>query len=35
MKQDDNRKKVFHELRKELRKDRAKVAVAPITEFGL
>ena len=35
MKQDENRKKVFHELRKELRKDRAKVAVAPITEFGL
>ena len=35
MKQDENRKKVYHELRKELRKDRAKVAVAPITEFGL
>ena len=31
----DNRKKVYHELRKELKKDRAKVAVAPITEFGL
>ncbi len=35
MKFDENRKKVYHELRKELRKDRAKVAVAPITEFGL
>ena len=35
MKQDENRKKIYHELRKELRKDRAKVAVAPITEFGL
>ncbi len=35
MKKEENRKKVFHELRKELRKDRAKVAVAPITEFGL
>ena len=35
MKKEENRKKVYHELRKELRKDRAKVAVAPITEFGL
>ena len=35
MKFDENRKKVYHELRKELRKDRAKVALAPITEFGL
>ena len=35
MRLDENRKKVYHELRKELRKDRAKVAVAPITEFGL
>ncbi|MGY8783473.1 MAG: Rne/Rng family ribonuclease [Fidelibacterota bacterium] len=35
MKHQDNQKKVYHELRKELRKDRAKVAVAPITEFGL
>ena len=35
MKQDENRKKIYHELRKELRKDRAKVAVAPITEFGI
>jgi len=35
MKKDENRKKVYRELRKELKKDRAKVAVAPITEFGL
>ena len=35
MRREENRKKVYHELRKELRKDRAKVAVAPITEFGL
>ena len=35
MKFEENRKKVYHELRRELRKDRAKVAVAPITEFGL
>jgi len=35
MKFEENRKKVYHEIRKELRKDRAKVAVAPITEFGL
>jgi len=35
MRYDENRKKVYLELRKELKKDRAKVAVAPITEFGL
>ncbi|MBH09003.1 MAG: ribonuclease G [Candidatus Marinimicrobia bacterium] len=35
MQLDENRKKVYQELRKELKKDRAKVAVAPITEFGL
>tara|TARA_B100000003_G_scaffold62505_1_gene55894 strand:- start:8901 stop:10448 length:1548 start_codon:yes stop_codon:yes gene_type:complete len=35
MKYEDNRKKVYQALRTELRKDRAKVAVAPITEFGL
>jgi len=35
MRKNDNRKKIYHELRKELRKDRAKVAVTPITEFGL
>ena len=35
MRQDGNKKKIYNELRKELRKDRSKVAVAPITEFGL
>ena len=35
MRYEENRKKVYHELRRELKKDRAKVAVAPITEFGL
>ena len=35
MRLEENRKKIYHELRKELRKDRAKVAVSPITEFGL
>lgn len=30
-----NQRKVYHELRKELNKDRAKVAVSPISEFGL
>ena len=35
LRKDENRKKIYHELRKELRNDRAKVAVTPITEFGL
>jgi ribonuclease G len=30
-----NKKKVFEELKKEFRKDRAKVTVLPMTEFGL
>ena len=30
-----NRKKVFDELKKEFRKDRAKIAMLPMTEFGL
>ena len=33
MKFEENRKS-YHELRRELKRDRAKVAVAPITEFG-
>jgi ribonuclease G len=33
--EDRNRKKVYDELRKEFRKDRAKVTVLPMTEFGL
>jgi len=32
---DRNRKKVFDELKKEFRKDRAKIAMLPMTEFGL
>jgi len=35
MREEDNRRKVYYELRKELKKDRAKVAVSPITDFGL
>ena len=35
MRKEENREKIYHELRRELRKDRAKVAVSPITEFGL
>lgn len=35
MREEDNRRKVYYELRKELRKDRAKVAVSPISDFGL
>jgi ribonuclease G len=30
-----NKKKVYEELKKEFRKDRAKVTVLPMTEFGL
>jgi len=30
-----NRKKVYDELRKEFRKDRAKVSILPMSEFGL
>lgn len=32
---DRNKRKVFEELKKEFRKDRAKVTVLPMTEFGL
>ena len=35
MREVDNQNKVYYELRKELKKDRAKVAVSPISEFGL
>jgi ribonuclease G len=35
MREEANRRKVYYELRKELKKDRAKVAVSPISEFGL
>jgi ribonuclease G len=32
---DKNRKKVYDEMKKELRRDRAKVTVLPMTEFGI
>ncbi|MDP6455996.1 MAG: Rne/Rng family ribonuclease [Candidatus Marinimicrobia bacterium] len=35
MQEEKNKKKVYNELRKELRKDRAKFAVSPISDFGL
>ena len=35
LEEDRNRKKVFEELKKEFRRDRAKVTVLPMTEFGL
>ena len=35
MKEESNRKKIYFELRKELKKDRAKVAISPISDFGL
>jgi ribonuclease G len=35
LEEDKNRKKIFDELRKEFRKDRAKVSVIPMSDFGL
>ena len=35
MREEANCRKVYYELRKELKKDRAKVAVSPISDFGL
>ena len=35
LEEDKNRKKVYDELKKEFRKDRAKVAILPMTDFGL
>jgi hypothetical protein len=35
MAEERNRKKVYDEMRKELRNDRAKSSVLPLTEFGL
>jgi ribonuclease G len=32
---DKNRKKVYDELKKEFRKDRAKIALLPMTDFGI
>ncbi len=35
LEEDKNRKKIFDELRKEFRKDRAKVSLLPMSDFGL
>ena len=35
LEEDKNRKKVFDELKKEFRKDRAKVSLLPMSDFGL
>jgi len=35
MREEANRKKIYNELVKELKNDRARVAVSPISEFGL
>jgi ribonuclease G len=33
--EDKNRKKIYDELKKEFKKDRAKIALLPMTEFGI
>ncbi len=35
LEEEKNKKKVYDEMRKEVRRDRAKVTVTPMTEFGL
>ncbi len=35
LEEDKNRKKIYDELRKEFRRDRAKVSVLPMSDFGL
>lgn len=35
LEEDKNRKKVYDELKKEFRKDRAKVSILPMSDFGL
>lgn len=35
LEEDKNRKKIYDELRKEFKKDRAKVALLPMTDFGI
>jgi len=35
MEEEENKKKIYQELERELRKDRAKVSLSPISEFGL
>jgi len=35
LEEDKNRKKVYDELKKEIKRDRAKIAMLPMTDFGL
>ena len=35
LEEEKNRKKIYDELRKEFRKDRAKIAMLPMTDFGI
>lgn len=35
LEEDKNRKKIYDELRKEFKKDRAKIALLPMTDFGI
>jgi ribonuclease G len=35
MNREENKKKIYYEMRKELKKDRAKVAVSHISDFGI
>jgi ribonuclease G len=35
MEQDENRRKLYEEMRREMRRDRAKYTILPVTEFGL
>ena len=35
LEEDKNRKKIYDELRKEFKKDRAKIAILPMTDFGI
>ncbi|MBS1271556.1 MAG: Ribonuclease G [Candidatus Marinimicrobia bacterium] len=35
LKDDKNKKKLYDEMKKETKKDRAKIAMAPVSEFGL
>ncbi len=35
LEEDKNRKKIYDELKKELKRDRAKIAMLPMTDFGL
>lgn len=35
MDQDRNKKKVYDEMKREIKKDRAKIALSPLSEFGL